>query len=453
MGSLSNDIIKYRKGELNPEQTHALEKKALTDPFLAEALEGVENISGQELDWAISAIEKNILTKKKINRFAPLRIAAGIILVVAVVFIIYQFIPRAETIALKTEKQRPENKKEEVAKPITGSGKEGERADGKMAKGEGAEEKKKKSELIVSSTQNPTASPKRHQDQQPGSSKQNSGAEIQVEPIQQAPVENLASAEEQRSKTENADVQTTKQAVTPTGKTAGANAISSDQKKDSFAASEAGRSAAPSAKFKSIQSISGQVVSAEDGLPLPGVNIIIKGTATSTVTDLKGHYSLPIETENRSLVFSFSGFEQQEKEASSGNKIDVQMKDDVAQLSELIVTGVRLTKNENPEPVIRLAEPVAGKRAFDNYLEQNLKYPEEALKNKKRGKVTVEFKVGVDGGFSDFRVIKKLGYGCEQEVIRLVKTGPPWTPSTQDNKPIESTIRIGFQFDPLKKGR
>ena len=67
--------------------------------------------------------------------------------------------------------------------------------------------------------------------------------------------------------------------------------------------------------------------------------------------------------------------------------------------------------------------------------------------------MTIEFKVGLDGSPSNFRVIKKLGYGCEEEVIRLVKEGPAWTPSTEDNKPIESTIRIRLQFDPLKRGR
>ena len=453
MGSLSDDIIKYRKGALNAEQMHALEKKALADPFLAEALEGIENISAEELDSDISAIENNISTKKKKNRFSPFRMAAGIIFVAACVFIIYQFIPRAETIALKTEKQNPENKKEEDAKPSKGSGKEGERDESKKVKGEGGEEKKKKSELIVSSTQNPTTSPRRHQDQQPGSSKQNSGVEMQPEPIQRAPVQNLAAAEEQPSKMENADDQITKLTVTPTSKTAGAIAISGDKKKDSFAASEARRSTVHAAKIQSIQSISGQVVSAEDGLPLPGVNLVVKGTGIGTVTDLKGNYSISIEAENRSLVFSFSGFEQQEIDASGKNKIDVQMKDDVDQLSEVIVTGVGLTNDKNQEPVIRLAEPMGGQKAFDNYLELNLKYPEEALKNKKKGKVTVEFKVGVDGSFSTFRVIKKLGYGCEEEVIRLVKEGPAWTPSTEDNKPIESTIRIRLQFDPLKRGR
>src|SRR6478736_934138 len=116
MDNLSNDIIKYKKGELNPEQMHALEKKALADPFLAEALEGAENISAEEFAADISEIEKNILHKKNPARtgiFTPLRIAAGVLLVASSIFIVYQFVPRAETIALKTEKPKPEKKKEE----------------------------------------------------------------------------------------------------------------------------------------------------------------------------------------------------------------------------------------------------------------------------------------------------------------------------------------------------
>ena len=45
MNNLSDDIIKHKKGELSPKEMHALERKALSDPFLADALEGADEIS------------------------------------------------------------------------------------------------------------------------------------------------------------------------------------------------------------------------------------------------------------------------------------------------------------------------------------------------------------------------------------------------------------------------
>src|SRR6185295_13832441 len=106
MSSLQDDIIKYKKGELGPKEMHALEKRALTDPFLAEALEGVENISSQDLVQDVEALNRRILKEKNSEHavlFTPLRIAAGVLLVSASVFILYQLTPKQQTIALKTE--------------------------------------------------------------------------------------------------------------------------------------------------------------------------------------------------------------------------------------------------------------------------------------------------------------------------------------------------------------
>src|SRR4051812_28756626 len=88
MADWSNDIEKYRKGELSPSQMHALEKKALSDPFLAEALEGSEQISGEDFSKDIYELKTRINTRKKVV-WTPLRIAAGIFLIVGVSSVMY----------------------------------------------------------------------------------------------------------------------------------------------------------------------------------------------------------------------------------------------------------------------------------------------------------------------------------------------------------------------------
>jgi len=446
MDNLSDHIIKYKRGALSPEQMHALEKKALTDPFLAEALEGVENISAEELAIDISSIEKKILHKKKTILFTPLRIAAGITLFTASVFLIYQFIPKPETIALKTENPKPENKKEEGEKSSTASGKGIEKIESQKSKIESTVQESDKPKPPAKGELQPSTTPHHEEPVH-----LYSNAEIK-EPVQQAPVQNLAAMEEQAVKTENEDV-LSKEVVTAEPKAAGTKAISRDKKKDSFAASDVQRSAVPSVRKLAVQNISGQVVTAEDYSPLPGVNVIVKGTSIGAVTDLNGNYSIPSSTDSSTLVFSFIGLQQQEVDASGKDKINVQMKDDATQLSEVVVTRVGLAKDENRESVIRLAEPIGGKKGYENYLKSNLKYPEEALKSKVKGKAGIEFTVSIDGSLSDFQVIKKLGYGCEEEIIRLVKEGPKWIPSTEDNKPFESTVRVRLRFDPSKSGR
>jgi hypothetical protein len=59
------------------------------------------------------------------------------------------------------------------------------------------------------------------------------------------------------------------------------------------------------------RTITGTVTSAEDGSTIPGVNIILKGTAIGTTTDAKGKYSIQIPTSGGTLVFSFIGLNTQ----------------------------------------------------------------------------------------------------------------------------------------------
>src|SRR6478735_1007283 len=104
MTDLEGDIEKYRKGELTSAEMHALEKKALHDPFLAEALEGLESISPEELTLDINEINQKLLSqKKRVTWFTPLRIAAGIILLVGSVFLLYNINKPGEQLAQTEE--------------------------------------------------------------------------------------------------------------------------------------------------------------------------------------------------------------------------------------------------------------------------------------------------------------------------------------------------------------
>src|SRR6478609_697992 len=107
MTDLEGDIEKYRKGELTSVEMHALEKKALHDPFLAEALEGLESISPEHVSLDINEINQKILSRKKnATWFTPLRIAAGIILLAGCVFLFYNVNKPEEQLA-QTEEPKP----------------------------------------------------------------------------------------------------------------------------------------------------------------------------------------------------------------------------------------------------------------------------------------------------------------------------------------------------------
>jgi TonB-dependent starch-binding outer membrane protein SusC len=87
------------------------------------------------------------------------------------------------------------------------------------------------------------------------------------------------------------------------------------------------------------RTVSGRVTSAEDGTPLPGVNVVLKGTTIGAVTDANGSYSIAIPTDGGTLVFSFIGLKSEEVEVGGRSTIDLPMSADVTQLTEVVVTG------------------------------------------------------------------------------------------------------------------
>ncbi|GAB1446249.1 MAG: TonB-dependent receptor [Cyclobacteriaceae bacterium] len=85
--------------------------------------------------------------------------------------------------------------------------------------------------------------------------------------------------------------------------------------------------------------VSGRVTSAEDQSALPGVNVVVKGTTTGSITDFDGNYRLEVSGQNTVLVFSFIGFLTQEVSTEGRSEINVSMANDVTELSEVVVVG------------------------------------------------------------------------------------------------------------------
>ena len=87
------------------------------------------------------------------------------------------------------------------------------------------------------------------------------------------------------------------------------------------------------------RTIRGTVTSAEDGKPLPGVNIVARGTARGTVTDAGGRYSLSVADDVTTLVFSSVGFARQEVPIGGRAVLDVTLTPDENSLNEVVVVG------------------------------------------------------------------------------------------------------------------
>jgi TonB-linked SusC/RagA family outer membrane protein len=94
------------------------------------------------------------------------------------------------------------------------------------------------------------------------------------------------------------------------------------------------------------RTVSGKVTSTEDGSPLPGVNVVVKGTAVGTVTDASGQYTLSVPAEATTLVFSFIGLTSQEIAIGERSIVDLQMSEDIQQLGEVVVTAAGIEREK-----------------------------------------------------------------------------------------------------------
>ena len=106
--------------------------------------------------------------------------------------------------------------------------------------------------------------------------------------------------------------------------------------------------ASPAREIFTLQrSVSGRVVDQENNEGLPGVNVIVKGTTTGTVTDIDGRFSLAVPSAESVLVFSSIGYVTQEVVVGQNAVINITLATDVLALSEVVIVGYGEQKKES----------------------------------------------------------------------------------------------------------
>ncbi len=91
--------------------------------------------------------------------------------------------------------------------------------------------------------------------------------------------------------------------------------------------------------------------------------------------------------------------------------------------------------------------PSIGFKAYSAYIKNNTHCPLDALKNNINSSVYINFVVNVDGKLTDFKFIHKIGYGCDEEALRLVKNGPTWLPGSDINKLVKKDFTLKIDFN------
>src|SRR5688572_13786760 len=87
-----------------------------------------------------------------------------------------------------------------------------------------------------------------------------------------------------------------------------------------------------------------------------------------------------------------------------------------------------------------------GEAAMMAFLAKNIKYPKEAFENRIEGLSIITFVVDHRGYTGNYRILKPLGYGTDQEAIRVLQTMPKWIPGKRDGKPVKVRYTLPVKF-------
>jgi TonB family protein len=94
----------------------------------------------------------------------------------------------------------------------------------------------------------------------------------------------------------------------------------------------------------------------------------------------------------------------------------------------------------------------SGMPGFGNFLQNNLHYPVDAQRANAQGKVYVQFMVCTDGTLCDFEVLKSVGYGCDEEAVRVLElSSGKWKPAKQRGRDAKTRFTIPINYK-LRKG-
>ena len=109
-------------------------------------------------------------------------------------------------------------------------------------------------------------------------------------------------------------------------------------------------------------------------------------------------------------------------------------------------TVVSQTNQKVFDTVEQMPEYPGGMQAMIEFLQTNMKYPEDAAKQKVEGRVMVQFVVETDGSVTDVHVAKQVFPSLDAEAIRVVQAMPKWTPGKEKGRVVRVKYNLPIVF-------
>ena len=427
-------IRKYLNGELNARAMHELERRALEDPFLADALEGFEHASTDQQANLVELTDRlHQRTEKKIRRiipWIPLSAAASIVIVLAAG--IWFFSNRND----KNEAKRT------VAQHVTAEKKLSPNASNTAVRADTLTAGKNKGvvQALVSKTRTDRQAAQRPRATIQGDQKADA---------QEAPpaVSDLAAAKpnaESSADADKADKGYEYKYLSPKKDSIAANdLLVSDMAKkratNGSASKLKGLPSTPTLLQSRVDGVSinpgdnytvtGKVVG-DDGVPLTGATVRVQGRNFGVVTDANGKFTLQDVPKGQTLSINYIGYSGKKVKADQ-DSMRISLNPTSSSLAEVVITKEVENNTQN-------AHPRDGWKSFNDFLDKNAQSPDG-----KTGKEKISFTVAPNGTLSQFKVVKSLSDDADKKAISLISAGPAWI-GNADGKAKEVTVTVKF---------
>jgi len=432
----ARDIEQYLAGKLPAMQMHAMEKAALDDPFLAEAMEGYEAMQDKEWNNHLVALREEITNKGTVAKVIPLhksknnwwKAAAAVLIIGSGATLTFIFNNNKKDDTAKTEiaqakntiidsmlltqNTSPASVTESLHPSASATSEEKKTLPGSIAK---LNEPVKTDDKYIANPAGPQLNPATPV--ATPTAPENDKTIAAAPPVSNNPP---AAGATDPAKEINADVETLSRQKTQARKEAVLNNF-----------------------------FTAQVVGA-DNTPLPFTNISIKKENFGTYADAKGIVRLVstdsiLQVEVKSVGYQPKTFALRSNQAQT--KIILQ-EDETAFKDRTVIGNADITSNKRSRRVTFLkdsvvnVEPADGWDNYNTYVANNLDIPESSLKGDIHGEVELTFDVKSNGTISNIRVNKSLGAEYDEAAKRMLQEGPQW--KVKKGKKTSASIKVQF---------
>ncbi len=184
-------------------------------------------------------------------------------------------------------------------------------------------------------------------------------------------------------------------------------------------------------------------ITTDGGVAITNATVTVRATGRKISAGADGWFNLEMPAgADPTLDVEAPGFVPRTTRANGDGQLNVRLSTAEAVAVNSMASAVAAEKRiRSVRP-----EPEGGYAGYFRYLATEASLPDAARRAKVSGQVQVEFKVNPNGTLSDFRVVQGLGYGCDEEAIRVIQDGRPWSPGKVNGEPVIKTVSMPVTF-------